>query len=98
VREPLPGKSPEDPLLQSVIRYLNRPERTESEVQAKLMELQTYVQGHPDRQAELTEALKLFVYLMQESQAGRMTVSYGTPQTLAQVETFYRRLTGASVD
>ncbi|MCF7973965.1 MAG: penicillin acylase family protein [Phycisphaerae bacterium] len=98
VRQPLPGKSPEDPLLQSAIRYLNRPERTEPEVQAKLTELKEYVTGHPDRKAELTEALKLFVYLMQESQSGRMAVSYGTPETLTQVQAFYRRLTASSVD
>lgn len=93
VRQPLPGKSPEDPILQSAIRYLNRSERTEQEVQAKLEELSRYVQGHDDRKAELKDGLKLFIHLMKESQAGRMSVSYGTRQTLKQVETFYQRLT-----
>jgi len=97
-RQPLPGKSPNDPILQSAIRYLNRPERTEPEVKAKIAELSQYIRGNANRRAELLEALKLFIHLMKESQAGRMSVSYGTPNTLAQVETFNRRLTAASGD
>ncbi|NQV31886.1 MAG: penicillin acylase family protein [Phycisphaeraceae bacterium] len=92
VRKPLPGKSPSDPILQSAIRYLNRSERTEPEVQAKLEELSRYVQGHDDRKAELVDGLKLFIHLMTESQAGRMPISYGTTRTLEQVEVFYGRL------
>jgi acyl-homoserine lactone acylase PvdQ len=93
IRQPLPGKSPNDPTLQSAIRYLNRPQRTEHEVQAKIEELSLYIKGDAARKAELADALKLFMYLMQESQAGRMSVSYGTQQTLEQIEPFYRQIT-----
>ncbi len=96
VRQPLPGKSPDDPTLQSAIRYLNRPERTEPEVQAKIQALSLYIRGDAARRAELVQGLELFIHLMKESQAGRLSVSYGTPETLAQVEPFYRRLTAAA--
>jgi penicillin amidase len=93
VRRPLPGKSPNAPTLQSAIRYLNRPERTSQEVQAKIAELDLYVSGDADRKAELVQGLKLFIHLMKESQAGRLPISYGTQQTLGQIERYYRRLT-----
>jgi penicillin G amidase len=92
-RTPLPGKKPDDPTLEDAIRYLNRPERVPAEVQAKIQELGRYIQGKAERKQELILGLELFIHLMRESQAGRMRISYGTPETLALIEAFYTRLT-----
>lgn len=91
-RTPLPGKKPDDPTLEAAIRYLNRKERTKVEVKAKIQELDHYVQGQPGLKRELIQGLELFVHLMKESQAGRMPIIYGTPETLALIEPFYKRL------
>jgi hypothetical protein len=90
--QPLPGKKPDDPTLEMAIRYLNRPERSEQEVRAKLEELADYVSGNADLEAELAAGLELFVHLMRESQAGRLPIRYGTPETLKRVEDFYLQL------
>ena len=74
------------------IRYLNRAERTEQEVKAKLKELQDYVAGSADLKAELAAGLELFTHLMRESRADRLPIRYGTPQTLQLVEEFYQKL------
>jgi len=96
-RKPLPGRKPDDPTLETAIRYLNRPERTEEEVKTRIDELRRYIRGHEDLKAELVEGLKLFVHLMKESQAGRIPVQYGTPRTLELIEAFYRELTSPAV-
>ena len=94
---PLPGKKPDDPTLETAIRYLNRSERTEQEVKDKIEELRRYVRGDKGLKAELIEGLKLFMHLMRESQAGRIPIRYGTPETLSLIETFYRELSSAAV-
>ena len=91
-RPPLPGKKPDDPTLEMAIRYLNRGERTEQEVKDKIEELRSYVRGDKGLKAELIEGLKLFIHLMKESQAGRMPMQYGKPETLKLIEAFYREL------
>lgn len=96
-RPPLPGKKPDDPTLETAIRYLNRSERTEQEVKDKIEELHRYVKGDKGLKAELIEGLKLFMHLMRESQAGRIPIRYGTPETLTLIETFYRELTSTAV-
>jgi len=80
--------------LELAIRYLNRQERTEPEVKAKLEEVQDYVANHPNLKAEWMAGLELFTHLMRESQAGRLRIRYGTPATLQQVEAVYRELSG----
>ncbi|UCF16489.1 MAG: penicillin acylase family protein [Phycisphaerales bacterium] len=96
-RPPLPGKKPDDPTLEMAIRYLNRAERTEQEVKDKIEELRSYIRGDRALKAELVEGLKLFIHLMKESQAGRIPIRYGKPETLKLIETFYRELTSAGV-
>jgi creatinine amidohydrolase len=96
-RPPLPGKKPDDPTLEAAVRYLNRAERTEQEVEDKIEELRSYVRGDKDLKGELIEGLKLFIHLMSESQAGRMKIRYGTPKTLKLIEAFYRELTPSAV-
>jgi hypothetical protein len=91
-RQPLPGQKPDDPTLESAIRYLNRPERTQQEVRAKLQELREYVAGNAALTRELQAGLELFTHLMRESQAGRLPIRYGTPETLELVDEFYRKL------
>ena len=91
-RVPLPGKKPDDPTLEAAIRYLNRQERTDKEVEQKLVELRRYVAGNETLKAELIAGLELFTHLMRESQAGRMPIRYGTPQTLKRVEALYKEL------
>jgi len=91
-KTPLPGKKPDDPILEGAIRYLNRAERSQAEVQAKIRELDRYVLGQAQRKQELILGLELFIHLMKESQAGRMPIRYGTPETLALIEPFYKRL------
>ncbi len=94
-RAPLPGKKPDDPTLETAVRYLNRPERTQEEVKAKIEELRRYVKGDDGLKIELIEGLKLFMHLMRESQAERIRIRYGTPETLEHIEVFYRELTSA---
>jgi hypothetical protein len=94
---PLPGKKPDDPTLETAIRYLNRAERTEQEVKDKIEELRDYVRGDRALKTELIEGLKLFIHLMKESQAGRMKIRYGKPETLKLIEAFYQELTSATV-
>jgi hypothetical protein len=91
VGKPLPGRKPADPVLEAAIRYLNRRERTAEEVETKLDELEDYVSGDAERTRQLVGGLELFLYLMRESQAGRLPIQYGTPQTLQLVEQFYQR-------
>lgn len=92
-RPPLPGRKPDDPTLEMAIRYLNRGERTEQEVKDKIEELRSYVRGDKALKTELIEGLKLFIHLMKESQAGRIPLRYGKPETLRLVEAFYTELT-----
>ncbi|MHC4171203.1 MAG: creatininase family protein, partial [Planctomycetota bacterium] len=96
-KPPLPGKKPDDPTLEMAIRYLNRGERTEQEVKDKIEELRSYIRGDKALKGELIEGLKLFIHLMKESQAGRMKIRYGKPETLKLIEAFYRELTSAAV-
>ena len=96
-RPPLPGKKPDDPTLDTAIRYLNRAERTEQEVKEKIEELRGYVRGDKALKSELIEGLVLFMHLMKESQAGRMPIRYGKPETLKLIEAFYQELTSAAV-
>jgi len=91
-RSPLPGKKPDDPTLEMAIRYLNRAERTEQEVEDKINELRDYVRGDRALKTELIEGLKLFIHLMKESQAGRIPIRYGKPETLKLIEAFYKEL------
>ncbi len=93
---PLPGKAPDDPTLQAAIRYVNRQERTEQEVTDKIEELRRYVRGGQALKQELIDGLTRFIYIMTESQAGRMRVRYGTPETLKLIRTFYNELTADS--
>ena len=88
----LPGDAPDDPTLEMAIRYLNRAERTEQEVAAKIEELEQYISGNANLKAELVAALERFTYVMRESQAGRIPIKYGTPQTLRLVDEFHRKL------
>ena len=74
------------------IRYLNRGERTEQEVAAKIQELEQYIAGDASLKAELVAALERFTYVMRESQAGRIRIKYGTPQTLKLVDELYQKL------
>lgn len=94
-KPPLPGKTPDDPTLQAGIRYLNRQERTEEEVTDKIAELRSYVRGDQALKQELIHGLTRFIYIMIESQAGRIRIRYGTPQTLKLVQAFYSELTAA---
>jgi penicillin amidase len=91
-RQPLPGKKPDDPTLEGAIRYLNRPERTEQEVRTKLQELRDYVADNSDLKSQLVAGLELFTHLMRESQAERLPIRYGTPETLRLVDEFYQQL------
>jgi hypothetical protein len=88
----LPGRAPSDPTLEMAIRFLNRAERSEAEVTAKLEELERYIAGNADLKAELLAALERFTFVMRESQAGRIPIRYGTPQTLKLVEQFFIKL------
>jgi penicillin amidase len=88
----LPGKAPDDPTLEMAIRYLNRAERTEEEVATKLRELEQYIANDARLKAELLAALERFTFLMRESQAGRLPITYGTPTTLKLVDRLYTRL------
>lgn len=94
-RRPLPGKKPDDPTLEAAIRYLNRPERTDAEVQRKLVELRDYVRGNESLRAELLAGFELFTHLMRESQAGRLPIQYGSPATLKRVQAFYDEVKGS---
>lgn len=80
--KPLPGRKPDDPALEAAFRYLLRNERTPAEIDAKIDEVTRYVAGQPALETQLQEALKLGVYLVEESQAGRLKVSYGSPHCL----------------
>jgi len=95
-RPSLPGKKPDDPTLETAIRYLNRSERTQEEVEARIKELRRYVKGDEGLKKELIDGLTLFIHLMTESQAGRMHVRYGTPETLKLIQAFYDDLTSDS--
>lgn len=92
-RKPLPGEVPDDATLQSAIRYLNRQERTEAEVTAKVAELRSYVEGNAALKDQLAQGLVRFIHIMRESQAGRTPFPYGTPATLKAMEAFHTELT-----
>ncbi len=80
---PLPGRKPDDPALESAFRFLLRNERTAAEIDAKIAEVKALVAGKAALELELREALTLGIYLIEEAQAGRLRVPYGTPHCLA---------------
>jgi len=88
----LPGRKPDDPTLEAAFRYLLRNERTPAEVDAKLDEVKPLVFGKPALESQLREALKLGVYLIEESQAGRLKAKYGTPHCLDRMRALLEEL------
>lgn len=91
-RKPLPGKKPDDPILENAIRFLNKKDRMPEEVVAKISQLREYVANDSALKRELILGLELFTHLMSESQAGRLPIVYGTPETLRLVKRFYKEL------
>ncbi len=91
-RPQLPGKKPDDPTLEAAIRYLNRPERTAQEVDNQINQLRDYVADNQQRKDELVAGLELFTYLMRQSQAGQLPITYGNPDTLRRVQALYEEL------
>ena len=91
-RKPLPGKKPDDPVLENAIRFLNRKERTQEEVVARITELREYMANDSAKKRELILGLELFTHLMSESQAGRLPIVYGTPETFRLAKRFYDEL------
>ena len=59
-----------------------RNDRTPAEIDERLAEVQKYVEGKPALQSQLREALKLGIYLIEEAQAGRLKIPYGSPHCL----------------
>jgi hypothetical protein len=82
---PLPGRKPDDPALEAAFRYLLRNERTPAEIDGKIQEVKALVLGKPALAGELREALKLGIHLIEEAQAGRLKVDYGTPHCLVRM-------------
>jgi len=78
----LPGRKSDDPTLEAAFRFVLRHDRTPAEIDRRLAEVQTYVEGKPTLQAELREALKLGIYLIEEAQSGRLKIPYGSPHCL----------------
>lgn len=78
----LPGRKPDDPTLEAAFRFVLRSDRQPAEIDQRFAEVQQHVAGHPALQAELREALKLGIYLIEEAQAGRVKVPYGSPHCL----------------
>ena len=78
----LPGRKPDDPTLEAAFRFVLRNDRTPAEIDQRLAEVQKYVEGKPALQAEVREALKLGIYLIEEAQAGRLKIPYGSPHCL----------------
>jgi hypothetical protein len=81
-KPPLPGRKPDDPTLEAAFRFVLRHDRTPDEIDKRLTEIQAYVANQPALQAELREALKLGIYLIEEAQAGRLRIPYGSPHCL----------------
>ena len=81
----LPGRKPDDPMLEAAFRFVLRNDRTPAEIDQRLAEVQKYVAEKPELQTQLREALKLGVYLIEEAQAGRLKVPYGSPHCLTRM-------------
>jgi hypothetical protein len=58
----------------------------------KVEALRRYVRGDQALKQELIDGLTRFIYIMTESQAGRMRIRYGTPETLKLIQAFYDEL------
>ncbi len=95
-RKPLPGKKPDDPQLETSMRYILRKERTPEEVKAEIERMRRYVRGDAALTQELAAGLELSNHLMRESQAGRLPVLYGTPHALEAAQAFYKELTASA--
>ena len=54
--------------------------------------MQEYVAKKPELQTQLREALKLGVYLIEEAQAGRLKVQYGSPHCLTRMRELLKTL------
>ncbi|MHB8864612.1 MAG: penicillin acylase family protein [Pirellulaceae bacterium] len=91
-RPQLPGRKPEDPTLEAAFRFVLRNEGTPAEIDDRFAEVQKYVQGKPALQLQLGEALKLGVYLTEESLAGRLRVRYGSPYCLKRMRDLLQTL------
>jgi penicillin G amidase len=88
----LPGRKPDDPTLEAAFRFVLRNDRTPEEIDQRLADVQKYVAEKPELQKQLREALKLGIYLIEESQAGRLKVSYGSPHCLQRMQEILKTL------
>ena len=88
----LPGRKPDDPTLEAAFRFVLRNDRTPAEIDQRMAEVRKYVAEKPELQAELREALKLGVYLIEEAQAGRLKIPYGSPHCLTRMREMLKTL------
>ncbi|MBI2926585.1 MAG: penicillin acylase family protein [Verrucomicrobia bacterium] len=82
--EPLPGRKPDDAQLEAALRYLIRPERVASELDAKVNELRDYVKVDRNLRAQLASGLKLILHL-----------KYGTAEAQQRMGDLLRELEAA---
>jgi len=59
----LPGRKPDDPRLETALRYFINTERTPAEVDAKIAEVREYVKGKDDLTRQMSSGLRLVLYL-----------------------------------
>jgi hypothetical protein len=88
----LPGRKPDDPTLEAAFRFVLRNDRTPAEIDQRFAEVQKYVAEKPELQTQLREALKLGVYLIEEAQAGRLKIPYGSPHCLTRMRGLLKTL------
>jgi penicillin amidase len=90
--KPMPGRKPEDPILEAAFRVMLRQGTPPEVVAAKLAECRDYVKGNPGLTDQLRNAALLGEYLIEESAAGRLKVQYGSPYVLEKLKALLQDL------
>jgi hypothetical protein len=89
---PLPGRKPDDLTLETAFRRILRPDTAPDDVDANLATCRDYVKGDAALTEQLRSAATLGMYLIEESQAGRLKVTYGSSHVLARLKSLLQEL------
>jgi penicillin amidase len=81
--EPLPGRKPDDPKLETALRYLINPDRTAGDLDSKIAELRDTIKGNGDLTRQMIGGLRLV-----------LSLNYGTDEARVKMRAFLNELGG----
>ena len=88
---PVQGRRPDDPVFQNALRTILRQDASAAEVDAAIADCRERAAGGAALAAELQEAARFAIYLIEESAAGRLKNPYGSPYALRRLQELLKR-------